>query len=67
LIQHPKFGRALEVTITANDPVIYRHAGKGYQLFVPAPAGSVLNAYGCNESLYDDHIEKERSRHEAQR
>lgn len=56
LIEHPKFGRALEVRIEATDPVIYRAVGKGYQLLVPAPAGSALNEYGCPESRFDDHI-----------
>jgi hypothetical protein len=56
LTQHPVYGRALEVALTVTDPVIYRKPAHGYQLFVPAPAGSVLNAYGCNESLWDDHV-----------
>jgi hypothetical protein len=63
LIQHPKYGTALEVRIVAIDPVLYRKPGKAYQLLVPAPPGSTLNAYGCPQSRYDDHIEQIRTKH----
>jgi hypothetical protein len=63
LIEHPKYGRALEVDLTVTDPVIYRHPAHGYQLYVPAEPGSVLNAYGCPESLWDDYV----GEHEAKR
>ncbi|MGD9843243.1 MAG: hypothetical protein AB7F79_13125 [Steroidobacteraceae bacterium] len=56
LIQHPIYGRALEVDLTVVDPVIYSKAAHGYQLFAPGPPGGVLNAYGCNESMWDDHV-----------
>lgn len=60
LIRHPRFGHALEVTMEVTDPVIYRGHARGYQLFVPAAAGSVINEYGCTESLFEDHIAKRR-------
>ncbi|MGE0116287.1 MAG: hypothetical protein AB7T07_15555 [Steroidobacteraceae bacterium] len=56
LIDHAEYGRALEVDMTVVDPVIFRKPAHGYQLFVPAEPGSVLNAYACNESLWDDHV-----------
>ena len=62
LINHPKFGRALELQVEALDPVLYRHVGRGYQLYVAAPPGSVLNAYGCAESRFDDHINELRKK-----
>lgn len=66
MVRHEKHGEALEVQLSAADPVVYRSPGRGYQLFVRAPAGSVLNAYGCNESLWDDHVAEWRKAH-AQR
>lgn len=56
LIRHLKYGRALEVTIDVVDPVIFRGHSRGHQLFVPADPGSVLNEYGCTESLFEDHL-----------
>ncbi|MGE0116240.1 MAG: hypothetical protein AB7T07_15320 [Steroidobacteraceae bacterium] len=56
LIDQVEYGRALEVDMTVVDPVIFRKPAHGYQLFVPAAPGAVLNAYGCNESAWDDHV-----------
>lgn len=65
LVQHPKSGRALEVTLDVVDPVIYRGHARGYQLFVPAGPGSVLNEYNCTESLFEDHL-AERAKQQKQ-
>jgi hypothetical protein len=59
-IEHPELGKALEVRMEVTDPVIFKRPAPGYALFVPAPDGSVLNAYGCPESRFDDYIEKVR-------
>jgi hypothetical protein len=68
LIQHPVHGRALEMELQVIDPVVYRRPARGYALYVPAPPGSVLNAYGCNESMWDDRVaEWERQRKERGR
>jgi hypothetical protein len=64
LIEHPKYGRALEAQITVVDPVIFRKPDHGYQLFIPAGPGAVLNAYGCNESAWDDHVVDVQNRHD---
>ena len=56
LVKDAEHGHALEVRMTITDPVNYKHPASAYQRYVPAPAGSVLNTYGCAESLFDDHI-----------
>lgn len=49
-------GKALDIDLTITDPVVYTVPAHAYQRFVPAPPGSVLNTYGCADSMYDDHI-----------
>lgn len=64
LVQHPKFGEAIDVEITVVDPVVYRAPAHGRQLFVRAPAGTVLNYYGCNETAWEERlarVERERA------
>ncbi|MGE0113850.1 MAG: hypothetical protein AB7T07_03035 [Steroidobacteraceae bacterium] len=56
LIRHPKFGKALEIDLTVVDPVVYIKPAKGYQLLVPAPAGSTLIMYSCSEALWEDRV-----------
>ena len=56
LIQHPKFGKALDIDMTVTDPVVYLKPATGHQLLIPAKPGSTLNMYGCNESLWQDHL-----------
>ncbi|MGD9842761.1 MAG: hypothetical protein AB7F79_10010 [Steroidobacteraceae bacterium] len=58
LIQHPKFGKALDIDLTVVDPIVYLKPAKGHQLLIPAPTGSTLNMYSCNEALWADHIRK---------
>lgn len=56
LIQHPKFGKALDIDLTVVDPVVYLKPAKGHQLLIPAPASSTLNMFSCNETLWVDHV-----------
>jgi hypothetical protein len=56
LINHPKFGKALDIDLTVVDPMVYIHPAKGHQLLIPAKPGSTLNAYGCNETLWEEHL-----------
>lgn len=58
LVRHSRYGKALEVRMEVTDPLIYRGTAHGYQLFVPAAPGSVLNEYGCTETLFEQHLEE---------
>lgn len=56
IVQDPKFGRALAIDLVEEDPIVFQHPAPAHQLLIPAEPGSALNAYGCTESLWDDHI-----------
>ncbi|MGE0113321.1 MAG: hypothetical protein AB7T07_00330 [Steroidobacteraceae bacterium] len=56
LIQHPKFGKAVDIDLTVVDPVVYLKPAKGHQLLIQAPPGSTLNMYSCNETLWEKHV-----------
>lgn len=56
LVKDANAGKAIEVDLSITDPAVYAAPAHAFQRFVPAPPGSVLNTYGCADSLYDDHI-----------
>lgn len=58
LIQHPKFGKALDIDVTMEDPDVFIKPVKGHNLLLPALPGSTINAYGCNESVWDDYVDQ---------
>lgn len=59
LIQHPKYGKALDIDITVEDPEVFIKPVKGHNMLIPAAPGSTMNAYGCNETKWDDYVEQE--------
>jgi hypothetical protein len=52
-----KLGPILEVDLTVTDPTVFRHPVKARQVFKPAAAGAELNEYGCEDAMWEDHVE----------
>lgn len=65
LVQHPKFGEVLDIDMTVTDPKVFRHPVKARQVYMRAEPGSVLNHYGCADSLWDDWVARKQAARKA--
>ncbi len=58
LVNHPKYGEALEVTIDMVDPEFYQEPVHARTLWQRASEGTVLGAYACPRTLWEDFVTK---------
>jgi hypothetical protein len=54
----PEFGQVLEVDMTVEDPKVFRHPVRAFEMLKQAEAGAQLNEYACPDTLWDDHLSK---------
>lgn len=58
IVPDQEFGKILDITVTMDDPEIYRTPGKGHNILRPAVPGAAPSGYNCPETLWDDLVEK---------
>ena len=58
LIEHPKFGEAIEINLEVIDPEIYTKPAHGRALYMRAEKGTVLGDYNCPGTLWENFVDK---------
>jgi hypothetical protein len=54
-------GKTINIDITTNDPVTFRHPVESHQVLKAADAGTTLNEYACADALWEDHVTSRRA------
>lgn len=48
----------LDVEIVVHDPVVYKRPARGHKTFYRMPPGTVLGGYNCNNTKWDEFVDK---------
>ena len=58
LIDHPKYGKSLEVEMELTDPVIYSEPRYARALWKIGEPGALVGTYGCPATLWEEYVDK---------